>query len=219
MDGKAVRASMRTSRAGMNDGLPSRGAMTPVESNIVARRHDGFTLVELVVVIAIISILFMIAVPRITRIFTTQREHFAVLTGVIVKSFDDAFLHDRTNYLTLYLKSPGSVDNADAEDEAHRNNGFAVKVMGDGVMTDHRLKSLRFRSFSEDFIIEEVILQAGGKYTEGRVIIPFYPQGYSDNAIIHILVNGYQQWSVRIDKHIKEPKVIEGYKGYEEETI
>lgn len=219
MGEKAARASMLMSRAGMNDGQLLKGGISPVLNRIVVRRHDGFTLVELVVVIAIISILFMIAVPRISRIFTTQREHFAVLTGVIVKSFDDAFLHDRTNYLTLYLKSPGALVNADSSDEAQRNNGFAVQVMEEGILKDHRLKSLRYRSFSDDFIIEEVLIQSGGKVTEGRVMIPFYPQGFSDNVIIHILVNGSQQWSVRIDKHIKEPKVMEGYKGYDEQTI
>src|SRR4030042_5792263 len=71
--------------------------------------HDsgGFTLIELVVVIAIISILFMIATPRLTKLFSTQRQNFAIFTGMAAKTFDDSFLNHRTNYLTVHLRNMG----------------------------------------------------------------------------------------------------------------
>ncbi len=219
MEGKVERASTRISRAGMTDGPLYRRATDTIRTRVKYGDQSGFTLVELVVVVAIISILFMIAVPRITRVFSTQRENFAVLTGIIVKTFDDAFLNDNTNYLILYLKDSDIAEAPGQQDDASRNNGVSVQNIVDGVFKDHRLKSLRYRGFSDDFVIEGVVMPSGEKISSGNVLIPFYPQGYADNVIIHILVNGDQQWSVRIDKHIKEPKVIEGYAGYGEEPI
>ena len=78
------------------------------------------------VVIAIVAILFMIAVPRVTRMFSTQRENFAIFTGMIVRTFDDAFLHNRTNYLTLHLQSPDPEDSLGQTDVFNRSNGISV---------------------------------------------------------------------------------------------
>ena len=193
-----------------------RTTLESIKSRL-AQDNRGFTLVEIVVVIAIIAIVFMIAAPRLTRVFSTQRENFAIFTGMIVKSFDDAFLHNRTNYLTLHMESPDPEDSLGQTDVFNRRNGISVLNIVNGEFVDSKLKALSFKSFSDDFQIQEVILSNGEKISNGNVMIPFYPQGYSDNAIIHVLVNGEQQWSVRIEKHMKEPAVREGWITYETE--
>lgn len=182
-------------------------------------RHDsrGFTLIEIVVVVAIISILFMIAVPRVTRIFSTQRENFAIFTGMIAATFDDAFLKNRTDFFTIYLTAPDPDDTMGQKDVFNRKNGVAVLNYVDGEFIDSRKKTLKFKEFSQSFLIEEVVTSTGETITNGNVMIPFYPQGYSNNYIIHVLVNGEQKWSIRIEKHLKEPKVSEGYATFDSE--
>jgi len=179
--------------------------------------HDerGFTLIELIVVIAIISMLFMIAVPRISRIVSSQQQNFAILTGMIAATFDDAFLKNRTDFLKIYLSSPDPEDEATPKDDSHRKNGVAVRNVVNNQWVDCDRKSLKFKEFPDSFLIEEVIISTGEKITNGSPHIPFYPQGYSDNCIIHILVKGEQKWSIRIYKHIKEPKVLEGYVSFD----
>lgn len=180
-------------------------------------RHDdrGFTLIELVVVIAIISILFMIAVPRITRVFSSQRENFAIFTGMVAATFDDAFLKNRTDFFTIYLTAPDPDDAMGQKDVFNRKNGVAVLNYVNGEFVDTKRNKLKFKEFSQSFLIEEVIPPTGEAITNGNVMIPFYPQGYSNNYIIHVLVNGEQKWSIRIDKHLKEPKVVEGYATFD----
>jgi prepilin-type N-terminal cleavage/methylation domain-containing protein len=182
-----------------------------------AKNTGGFTLIEIVVVVAILAILFMIAAPRVTRVFSTQRENFAIFTGMIVRTFDDAFLHNRTNYLTVHLQSPDPEDPLAQKEVFSRHNGISVLNIVNGEFVESKLKSLKFKEFPDSFLIEEVLLSTGEKITNGNVLIPFYPQGYSDNAIIHVLVNGTQQWSIRIEKHMKEPKVFEGWIAHETE--
>jgi prepilin-type N-terminal cleavage/methylation domain-containing protein len=181
------------------------------------RDNRGFTLIEIVVVIAIVALMFMIAAPRITRVFSSQRENFAIFTGMIVKTFEDSFLNNRTNFLVVHLQSPDPDETPGEDDFGHRQNGISVRIYSEGKFVDSKLKSLKFKEFPDSFLIEEVILPNGEKMTTGNAMITFYPQGYSDNNIIHILVNGDRQWSIKIDKHIKEPKVIEGWIGHETE--
>jgi prepilin-type N-terminal cleavage/methylation domain-containing protein len=193
------------------------GTLREFISRRPVRDNSGFTLIEIVVVIAIVALMFMIAAPRVSRVFNSQRENFAIFTGMIVRTFDDAFLHNRTNYLTVHLLSADPEDTLGHKDVFNRHNGISVLNIVEGEFVESKLKSLKFKEFSDSFLIEEVLLSTGEKITNGNVMIPFYPQGYSDNVIIHIMVNGGQQWSIRIVKHMKEPKVLEGWITHETE--
>ena len=171
------------------------------------------------VVIAIISILFLITVPRLTRLMNKERNNFAIVTGMIAKTFDDSFLHNRTNYLVVHLSAPNPEEPELCKDISGRRNGLSVITKDNGIFIESKRPTLKGREFSPGgFLFVEVIKPNGAKITGGNAMIPFYPQGYSDNCIIHVLVDGDQQWSVKIIKHFKEPKVINGYITYEEKN-
>jgi prepilin-type N-terminal cleavage/methylation domain-containing protein len=196
---------------------PQRRGNAAGEQDKKSGADSGFTLIELVVVIAVIALLFMIAVPRLSRIMSTQRENFALFTGMAAQTFDDAFLKSRTNFFTIYLNGPDPEDAAAQKDTSNRRNGIGVQVHENGEFVDSKRKSLRYKDFSNSFLLEEVITPSGEKITNGNVLVPFYPQGYSRGCIVHILVKDEQRWSVIIDKHMKEPKVVEGYVTFDTE--
>jgi prepilin-type N-terminal cleavage/methylation domain-containing protein len=186
--------------------------------NRIVEDSSGFTLIEMVIVIVVLSILFMIVTPRISRIINTERDNFAIITGLIAKTFDDSFLHNKINYLVVHLSNPELEETESSEGIMNRHNAVSVINIVDGKYVENKRKTLKWRDFSPSrFLIEEVVKPNGEKLSSGNVWIPFYPQGYSDNVIIHILVNGGQKWSIKINKHIKEPKVLEGYVTYQSE--
>jgi len=177
--------------------------------------NKGFTLIEIIVVIVIISIVMIITLPRITNFMSNDRENFAILTGKIAKTFDDSFLHDKVNYLAIHLEGTMLESTEDDDTIWGRDNGISVINLENGKFVDNKRKILAYKKFPESFRIEEIILSNGEKLTEGTALVPYYPQGYSDNVIIHILVNDEEQWSLRIYKHLKEPRIIPEYITFE----
>jgi prepilin-type N-terminal cleavage/methylation domain-containing protein len=177
----------------------------------------GFTLIELLIVITIFSIMSLVVIPRITTVTDSRRSNFLVLTTMIAKTFDDAFVNDRMNFVLLHLYEP--VVDKDIQDEVFtRTNGISVVTQNeDGKFVDNADKILQYKSFPDSFRIEEVILSTGEKITSGNALIPFYPSGQSDNVIIHVLVNNEQNWSIRIYKMRKEPEIFNGYVGFSEQ--
>ena len=178
--------------------------------------RGGFTLLELIVVIAIISIMAMLIVPRIPRFAGTDRGSFIILTGIVARCFDDAYLKGNTNYLIVHLYDRGSESGEYDEKIFSRGNGLSVVNMDRlGRFTDSRDRLLAYHRFPDSFKIEEVIVPGADPIREGNVFIPFYPSGSSANAILHILTGGRDRWSVRISRLKKEARITHEYDVFE----
>jgi len=180
---------------------------------------EGFSLIEIMVVIAIISIMTFVALPQMSGFLSNNKKDFALFTGMIAKTFDDAFLNDRVDYLVVHLYTPGE-NNSSEDDNTNNlfghNNGISVVNLKKGVFQKNPKKILRYRGFKDNFKIESVLFPNGKKISEGNVLLPFLPGGYSSDVIIHILVDDEDRYSVKISKHFKEPEVREGFVDFEE---
>ncbi len=198
-----------------------------ISKNRILRRGDsffralfdsrGFTLIELVVVLVIFSIIALSALPRISGFLNTERKGMAILTGMAVAAFDDALVSDRINYLVIHLDEDEGRDKDDDE-LFRRRNGVSVVSLSNGKFVESERKMLKHREFNENFILDEVILSTGEKITTGNVLIPFYPDGHGDDIILHVKIEGDEQWTVRMYRFIKEPLVRKGYLTFEDET-
>ena len=177
---------------------------------------DGFTLIEIIIVIVVMSIMAMMVAPRMTRFLGDESKNFNLITGIIAKTYDDAFLNDNMNYLAFHLYEPFTDDTGqEVEEVLQRNNAISVLQRQDGKFVDHPREILKSRQFNDSFKLVEVLLSTGEKITSGNVLVPFYPQGYSDNVIVHILINDEEEWSLKIYKHLKETEVKYGFLTFE----
>ncbi|MCL1911195.1 MAG: prepilin-type N-terminal cleavage/methylation domain-containing protein [Leptospirales bacterium] len=182
--------------------------------------NEGFTLVEILIVIIIISIMALAVVPRMTVFFNSERENTAITTSLIVKTFDDSFLNGNVNYLSIHLHGPWQQqeDPADSEsaDIHSRRNAISVLRLVDGKFTQHNRNTLKPRDFPDSFRFEEVVLSTGEVIKTGNILVPFYPAGFSDNIILRILLNDSDKISIKIRKFLREPVVVNGYAEFDE---
>ncbi len=179
------------------------------------KKEDGFTLIETIIVIVILSITTMAVIPRMTSYFSNKRENFAVATGYLARTFDDAYLNNKINYLVIHLYDPGTAaDEEENENRASllgRNNAFSVLNVVEGTFVLNERKILKPREFSESFRLDKVILADGREFTMGNVLVPYYPQGYSNDLLIHVTANDDERWTIKIRKYFKEPEVVEDH--------
>ncbi len=177
---------------------------------------SGFTLLELIIVLVIISVMTLLVAPRLTVFLSGSRTNFTVFESLVTKTFDDAYLKKRTNFLVLHL-GEGPTELSDiAEKIFSRKNGVSVVNFIGGTFKDSSNPLLSYREFPSSFKLEEVLLVSGEKVNTGNVLIPFYPNGYSDDVIVHILV-GDERYSLRIRKYQKKPLITDDFISFDYE--
>lgn len=174
-------------------------------------RADGFTLIELMVVIAVIAIMALVTVPRMTSFFSSRSENMAMLSKLIAKTHDDSFLNNRINFLTIHLYDRDPEKSDENDPLLTRRNAVSVLNIQGTKFVENERRILQAHEFPDSFQLKEVVLKNGTVLRNGYVLIPYQPQGYSDNAVIHVLINNEEQWSVRIRRHFREPEVVSGW--------
>jgi hypothetical protein len=158
----------------------------------------------------------LIVAPRIPHFLSNQRGNFIILTTLIAKTFDDAFIRERTNYLVVHLRQRDMELSGYSDEVFGRDNGISIVTLGgDGRFTESSNRLLKYHHFADTFSIEEVLFPGREPSRQGNVIIPFYAGGYSDDAILHILVNGTDRFSVRLFKFKKEARILPDYAVFE----
>jgi hypothetical protein len=68
----------------------------------------------------------------------------------------------------------------------------------------------------DDVRVADVEFPIDGKVSTGRVDILFYPQGYSDQALIHLNSNDSVSLTYAIEPFLSEIEIYETYKSYQE---
>jgi prepilin-type N-terminal cleavage/methylation domain-containing protein len=159
------------------------------------RPNSGFSLIEIVIVLALISLTLLVAVPRIPdTLFTDETKKASRWIMTKVQVLKDRSGREQKRYalhIDISIKKMW-ISNDDMSDEerlAAERNGFKLP--------------LNMSIIDVEFPDNKII-------SFGQTEIFFYPKGYSDQAMIH-LKNKDEQISFRIEPFLSTVKLFEEY--------
>ncbi|MEE8430961.1 MAG: type II secretion system protein [Candidatus Desulfatibia sp.] len=165
------------------------------------KQNIGFTLIELIVVISLISLILFIAIPRFqSTVFTDNTKKTSRWIIGKVQSLKTRAVRDQNLYIL----------NVDMD-----SNSMWVTHAS---MTEDELQNASQNTYQlpGDVRVLEVEYPHDNKIEGGRADIYFYAKGYSDMAIIHIENSDSEQFSFRIEPFLQQVKMFPGYVGFED---
>jgi prepilin-type N-terminal cleavage/methylation domain-containing protein len=173
--------------------------VAPFENPPRSRWNAGFTLVEIVVVMVLISLFMVFSVPLFSNIGTSSLDTSARrLSGTIKYLFNEAALTgyeyrliydlDRGTYQAQILESSGEL--VDATDQGRQS------VLKGAV----RFKDLQ--------------LPGRGRFSLGQVTTRIDPSGWIDETVIHLVDNSDQQLTLRVNPLTGTTEVFDGYREF-----
>jgi Tfp pilus assembly protein FimT len=166
-----------------------------------AESPAGFTLIELIVIVALVSLMLFMAIPRFQDTFLSdERRKMANWIMFSTQSFREKAIREQVSYV-LHVDIDNqrmwmSIENWTEESLEHSaKKGYEIK------------KNLK---------IIDVEHQQRGKITSGTADIHFYSKGYADRAFIHVEEKGEKQFSFLVETFLPEIKMYEKYRSFED---
>ncbi len=162
---------------------------------------NGFTLIELIVVLSLISIIIFVSVPRFHNETlpdnTKKLSRWIMLTSQSLK--EKTFCNQKlyTMHVDMETRRLWVTDGSMSEDEVLKagQKGFLIP---------------------DDVEVLDVEFPGNNKIISGLANINFYANGYSDMALIHIKDNDDNQLSLLIEPFLSKVKLHEKYSGLED---
>jgi prepilin-type N-terminal cleavage/methylation domain-containing protein len=160
--------------------------------------NRGFTLIELVVVLALLSIFLFFAIPRFERaVSDPERDVSRWMLLTIPKLKQEAISKDRQ--VTLHI------------DEDDRKLWSTQETMKPEEMEAAEKNAY---VLPEGTVLSDVTFPDGKTISTGTVLIHFYPKGYSDRAILHLQVDEGKNVSYIIEPFLSHVTLVESYASF-----
>ncbi len=163
------------------------------------RHRNGFTLLELIVVISLLGIMLVFTVPRFheTLFLDETKTGSRWIIGKI-QALKEAAVRNQKHY-TLHI---------DLDSERFWETDAAMSA------EDLENASLNAGSLPSGLKIADIEYPIRGKISSGRADITFYKNGYSDKVLIH-LQDGEEFISYLIEPFLSEVAQYETYAGFD----
>jgi general secretion pathway protein H len=160
---------------------------------------QAFTLIEMIVVTALISIMLVVAIPRLhSDIFSDGGDETARWIMANVRQAKENAVNQQKIYLLNVSMDTQQLwvtpaDLAETEAATAREKGYRLPR---GVNIDY------------------VALSQADRFSSGTVSIGFYPQGYSDKAVIRLRTNDGDRLAFFIEPFLSRVNLVRGSEGW-----
>ena len=189
------KTGIKTSTAGIrNRILFSRYRKT------VIRNHEGFTLIELVVVVTLIVMMIGLTMPQIRNtLLSDNLKRIALRMAGLAKNLRDEAVRERKTY-GLHL------------DMVRQQYwiGFAAMTEEDQALAQENAEKL-----PSDVQILDVWFKEEGKVSEGEAVILFFKKGYVQPSVIHLGDDDGRRFTVVLSPFGGKVKILEKYVDFE----
>jgi prepilin-type N-terminal cleavage/methylation domain-containing protein len=181
----------------------------------------GFTLIELIVVMTLITIMLGFATPQLRSVLfvdgTKKTSRWMMITIPAIKT--KAIREQELMVLGISIDQNNMwvVDPQPTPTEKNNDEDAELKDLSDLENADDLKEEPAKQNIFKlptDVHIVNVEFPNEDQISMGEVEINFYPQGYSDHAIIHLENNDGNRFSFLIEPFLSNIKRIDDYVGF-----
>jgi prepilin-type N-terminal cleavage/methylation domain-containing protein len=165
---------------------------------MMSQRRAGFTLLELIVVMALIGIVFFFAIPRFegSFLFDDSKQSARWLVGKLQTLREEALRTRRQHILNVDFET--------------RRVWHTLEAM---TIEELELAMRRAQPIPGGARVVGVEFPPDTRITSGRAEIRFYGDGHSDKALIHLQLGGASS-SFLLEPFLSQVKMFESVVGF-----
>jgi prepilin-type N-terminal cleavage/methylation domain-containing protein len=161
---------------------------------------SGFTLIELIVVIALISIMLVFSIPRLqSNPFLDDTKKSSRWIIGKVQALRENAIRNQKRYTLHFDLDTGRIWDTDESLAAEAAENAALDAY----------------TLPESLQIVDIEYPIAGQVSSGRADVTFYKEGYTDKVMIH-MADGEQNMSLLIEPFLATVKIFEKYAGFED---
>lgn len=163
-----------------------------------SRTSAGFTLLELVVVLIILSVVIAVVLPRLPLLQESNLRASARQTAALLRYLDERSVATKQSYrLRINL-------------DEQRIDVLKRIITGEDIPVDDPF--LQRQTLAGGVVISDLITERQGRITNGQVVIPYGPGGLVEPLLLHLsLANGSSSYTLQALPVSSTVRVFAGY--------